>query len=694
MFKLHLRRTIFFAVLGLVIALIVAQVSPKVYEGRAEMLLGEQTRPGLTNLTDDVAQIIQRGSPQTPQSERQLLRSASVFFDALQRVADRRKEPNLLGEWDRYYLMYDVVGSERKRAQDEEMGSVAQIRVKAFNPEVAADVANEITEVYNYIRLKAARGAVADGVKYLEEQIKTSEANLAKREHDYRDYKKSVGIADYKAQVIEDTTFHGLLNKDRQGAMTELAAVDAEISLEEQQLKTMPLIMEQGYSEQKNPLISQAQGQLEDLRRQRAQALNVYEEDSLQVQGIDAQITALNGMVQEEKNRKFEKTGISQMRDPFRTRTEGDLLTNKVKRANLQRRLVETQAAMDRQQVKIKDLPIKEIEMEDFARQLDIADQGYRRQKTMLLDLKNRSETAGRSALVLSQARKEDEPVAPDQILFAVVGLLGGIAVGLIFSFGVESLRLRVHTSSQLAELTGLPVAATVPLLPKGRAARMLSHLANAGARPAESFRYMAFSMIAKDFAPPRTLMFTGIGGRVGCSTSAAQFALAMAGTGTRTLLVDANVRRASISRSFEMHDKTGLSELLNNKLLPGGEVIQATKHENLSVLPAGAQGDKGVAELSTEQLETILQSLKTNAEVIVIDMPPCDVFADASRLAPYVDEICLVVSATSTAYRNIPQAYDILTRAGGKTISMILTNASPQEEAFSSARAYLAKVE
>ncbi|HLP00372.1 MAG TPA: hypothetical protein VK171_17375, partial [Fimbriimonas sp.] len=107
------------------------------------------------------------------------------------------------------------------------------------------------------------------------------------------------------------------------------------------------------------------------------------------------------------------------------------------------------------------------------------------------------------------------------------------------------------------------------------------------------------------------------------------------------------------------------------------------TEHNNLIILPAGSASASGLSDFVTSHMSGLIDDLREKADTIVINCPPVDVFADASRLAQYVDQTCLVISAKTTSYRAIPIAQEILHKSGAKEVSIILTNASPTEEPF-----------
>ena len=167
---------------------------------------------------------------------------------------------------------------------------------------------------------------------------------------------------------------------------------------------------------------------------------------------------------------------------------------------------------------------------------------------------------------------------------------------------------------------------------------------------------------------------------------------MAMASTGKRVLLVDGDPQRAVITKAFGAEGRSGVNEIFDRSMLPGdsSDILVPTAHTNLSILPVGADSTRSLADRSTSQIEAFMKFVTEQADLVVFDVPPCDIFSDASRLASYVDEVCMVISASSTNYQQIPAGHEILTRAGAKNVNLVLTDASPQDEPFGDTRRYL----
>lgn len=692
MFKTHFWRTLIFGLVGLIIGLIVALVSPKIYEANVELLIGERAVSGSSLLDPTVQRLLDQGSASDSQTELQLLRSQSVFFTAFRDVVTARNMgESKLASWIQYYLQYEVE-SAQQRANMVDQGGVALIRVRAEDRELAREIADAITKSYNELRTTNARSSTANAVRFLDSQVVASKNALDLAEKSYKDFTNTSGITDITITVQAAQQQYNIalqtLNQLRQSA--DGAAQEA--ALLQGRLASEPDFVPGTGFETKSTKITQLEGQLVQLRSELEGLRTRYYDSHPRVKEVLERVRKTDSELRAEKGRgSLEESQSTQQRNSVKETLRAQLATVEARRDSFQEQVRIAEAQLAELSTKLKELPGQEGQLRQLRRDLEVADSNYRRVKTQFDDLNNRQEVITRSTTVLSDAQAFRDPVAPDTAKFVFIGLIAGLCIGLIFSFAVESLRIRVHNSALLAELTGLPVVATVPKL-KG-AVRSVATLANPGAKPAESFRHMAYAMTsgAGERPAPKMVIFTGVGNVPGRASSSLQFAMSMAAAGSRVLLVDADPLRGLITKAFSAEGRSGVSEIFERTTLPGegADVFIPTVHDNLTLLPTGADTSRTLADRTNAQVAAFIRFIADKFDIVVLDLPPCDLYADASRLAALVDEVCLVVSASQTNYQSIPAAYDILNRAGAKHVSLILTDASPNDEPFGDSRRY-----
>ena len=687
MFKVHAKRVAIFAILGLFAGFFVARTLPKLYGAQTDILINDAKM--FQNYDPQIAAILARFGSNGIETELGMLQSKGMFENAVIRVSEKRHEPELVQRIDELYKHYEVGAAEGS--------SVAVLSTKANDPQLAADIVNEVAAFYNSFREDKSKESLSTGQEVLKKRMDETQADLRLAEQKVREYKERYEITDPAVESSQLASYSASLEQQRDAAYAELAAVRQQISTQKAKLQVLPNYQKTSITREQTPKVIQFETKLATLQAERLALLEKYQPTSQKVKDYDALIAKMQADLHTAMTTdQFKESTVNMQKDPVRAQIESGLASNEIQAKSLASKVNTANQLMLVTSAKIKSLPEREMNYSQFQREKQIHETQYMALKSQHEDLKRKIDAAAAASSSLFPAKAEPKPVAPDPLKLAIVGVIAGIVLGILFSFLIETLRLPVRTSAQLADLTGLPVSATVPLMPRGKAAKLLASLPDPNTRPAESFRFMAFSQLAREGGAPKLILFTGIGGTVGCSSSAAQFALATARTGARTLLVDADLRHPAITTSFEANDQSGVSDMLNRTLLAseGADLSVETAHKNLRVIPAGTDGMYGLSDYPTSHIVGIMNSLAEKADVVIIDAPPCDIVADASRLVPYVDQVCLVVSASSTSFRKVPMAYDILKSSGAKEISLILTHASPQDEPFSKRSKYLVNAE
>lgn len=141
-----------------------------------------------------------------------------------------------------------------------------------------------------------------------------------------------------------------------------------------------------------------------------------------------------------------------------------------------------------------------------------------------------------------------------------------------------------------------------------------------------------------------------------GKSTVSANTAIAMAQGGNKVLLIDADLRKPTQHQIFGLGNKKGLSNAIGkmNKL---DECISKNVLENLDVMTAGPIPPNPSELLASENMSAILDQLKEQYALIIIDTPPINVVTDAMELAKNVSGIMLVLRYGKTSSEELDAA-------------------------------------
>lgn len=196
----------------------------------------------------------------------------------------------------------------------------------------------------------------------------------------------------------------------------------------------------------------------------------------------------------------------------------------------------------------------------------------------------------------------------------------------------------------------------------------------------AEAFRTLRTNIqYAKVDGSVKTIVFTSTGPGEGKSTMAANAAVALAQAGKQVILVDCDLRKPVQHRIFGRRHR-GLTNILVEDLA-AADVLQATEIDNLRIITSGPIPPNPSELLGSSKFLEIIEDLKAQADVVILDCPPVIAVTDACVLASKVDGVILVVGAGIVRPEMAQQAKELLTKAKGHLLGVILNRVEIEAE-------------
>ncbi|MEG1297191.1 MAG: polysaccharide biosynthesis tyrosine autokinase [Niameybacter sp.] len=157
-----------------------------------------------------------------------------------------------------------------------------------------------------------------------------------------------------------------------------------------------------------------------------------------------------------------------------------------------------------------------------------------------------------------------------------------------------------------------------------------------------------------------------------GKSLTTAMLATVMALAGKKTILVDCDLRKPTISNLFKFATERGFTDVLLTKE-DVKEMIHQTNIDNLYVLPAGTVPINPSEIICSQKAKDLINSLKEDYDYMIIDSPPVGIMADGQVLSQYVDGCLLVVSYRRTKTPEIQKAKSCIEYVDGKVLGVVL---------------------
>jgi len=273
----------------------------------------------------------------------------------------------------------------------------------------------------------------------------------------------------------------------------------------------------------------------------------------------------------------------------------------------------------------------------------------------------------------LDQPSAAAEPVFPRTRITIAVAILMGLALGVGAALLRESLTTKVDTPEELGRVSGAPVYGEIPtesaistfvtpeVLSENPALRGVS----------EALRELRTNLLFSE-GSLRSVVVTSPEGSHGKTTIAFGLAVTVARAGTRTVLVDGDLRRGRVSELLKIERAPGLMEVLNGTALE--EVIRHTSLEMLDVVTGGRRaGDPG--ELLTSEFPLILDQLLEQYETVIVDATPLVPISDARIMARYSSSVIVVANAGTATRRQVRRAIDRLELIALEPTAVVLNN-------------------
>lgn len=178
-----------------------------------------------------------------------------------------------------------------------------------------------------------------------------------------------------------------------------------------------------------------------------------------------------------------------------------------------------------------------------------------------------------------------------------------------------------------------------------------------------------------------QTLVVTSANPGEGKSTVSGNLALVLAQGESKVLLVDCDMRRPSIHKTFKISNTYGISDLLvGNKKL---ESVANKYNDNLSIVPAGKIPPNPAEMLASKAMTAFLEEMKNYFDYIVLDTPPLQAVTDAQVLSTKVDGSLIVVRAGVTKKDAVHNAVSIIKKVKGNIIGTVLNVAETKNDKY-----------
>jgi uncharacterized protein involved in exopolysaccharide biosynthesis/Mrp family chromosome partitioning ATPase len=520
---------------------------------------------------------------------------------------------------DRYLQSLSVHAGDRSRAVD--------IAFVADNPQLAADLANSLAEVYIDDQIRAHRQAMAQESDWLTDHVEELRQRVSEAQRRLEQFKSQHGVLDANGGTFLDRQ---IVDYNQQLTTTQIGLAQAEERARQlERLGRQDSAAESTSSAIDSPILQRLRDEEMMDARQVAELSVSLRDGHPRLGAAKAQLESVRGKITIETRRLIDAA-------------ENQVTLSREQESALKARLDDLNRQYQGQVASSETLKVLEVDLktttEMYGAMLN------RLREASALD--DRVDAA--RARVISPAAPVNRPIAPRKGPLVVGAAAGATMVGLLMAFLLEYLDVGFRTRRQIEEATGMETVASLPELKDvkqtGRAE--IAGLLKANPSFVEAIRYARVSLCLApdpDRAVRGILVTSALPGE-GKSFVSTALGLSFAGGGTRTVTVDCDLRRSTPAEG------PGLAQLLLGTATLDA-CLREDKTTGLHHLPAGQV--EGLIDppqlLASPQMRALYQQLTARFEVVVLDTPPVKLFPDALIVQQLVDKVFFLVRWAKT---------------------------------------------
>jgi polysaccharide biosynthesis transport protein len=280
-------------------------------------------------------------------------------------------------------------------------------------------------------------------------------------------------------------------------------------------------------------------------------------------------------------------------------------------------------------------------------------------------------------------------PASPDRSTLAkqlATGGLAGLVLAIALLMVLDRMDDRMTSFSELQELFDEEVLGQIPREKMDPNQKEPGLIENEDERHAfvEAYRNLRSSLLymSETGQRPKTLAVTSSVPNDGKSLTATNLAIIMASSGSRVLLVDADLRKGGLHHRLGLPPGPGLCEVLAEDI--GWEqTVVSTKTPNLSLVPRGRTSQRSSELFISNKTEAFLKDAATKYDYVIVDTAPVMAADDVTSLAPHIDGVVFVIRAEHTSGRVARAALDLLYQRQANVLGLVFNAVHPRSSDY-----------
>lgn len=515
------------------------------------------------------------------------------------------------------------------------------ITLDASVPEKGEDFVNHLIELYVERRISQNNTVADSTVAFINSRIDRVQRELSGVESGIETFQKSNNITDLQEQqkyVIGESSDAAKTLQNHEAQIIEVQRIETMLAENDRALPTSASVTDPTYlalAEKYNAMQTQRQQLL----------LNVTEENPA-VKGLDAQLNLVR----------------SNMIKALRSYRENLVIEEN----NLKNQSSTVLATMQR-------LPTQQRQYLEASRRQDVLQQLY----VYLLTVREQTQVAKSNNIapitVIDPAQAGVFPYWPNKIIVIIAAIFLGVLIPSVVILINELSNNKVITPADIVTGTTAPLIAEIS---ESKSKHPVVVKKESRTAVAEQFRTLRTNILFRLAGTNnKVVLVTSTMSGEGKSFVALNLAVAMALSGKKTLLVDMELRKGTLSADLGLENKTGIADYLERNASLGDVIMPSGINENMWVLTSGELESNPSETLLNNKMGILFEEMRRKFDYIIVDTPPAALVTDALVVGLYADITLYVVRQKYTYKKHIDVIEDLRVNHKLKNIFVILND-------------------
>lgn len=188
------------------------------------------------------------------------------------------------------------------------------------------------------------------------------------------------------------------------------------------------------------------------------------------------------------------------------------------------------------------------------------------------------------------------------------------------------------------------------------------------------------FSMVDENL---KSLVITSAGPGSGKSIISANLAATFASEDKRVLLVDADLRKPTVHKTFRVRNNDGLTRLLTDRGAQIEDMVYRTHVEGLFILTSGAIPPNPAELLASKRMNELMKEMEGKFDLIVYDMPPIIAVTDAQIMASKVDGTIFVLPKGQASKEEVLKSKELLEMVNANILGAVFNRVEKASDSY-----------